>query len=216
MSEVLPAIPPVSRGRRSALYVQESVYRVAMTDRHIERLVAKAARGDTRAFTRLYDAFADRVYGFVKLRVRDVRDAEEIVETVFLKAWQALPGYEERGLPFTAWLFRIARNAVIDEVRRSGREPQTLPDTEAEALPGDIRVDESVMARLDGERVRETVALLTEEQAAVVTMRFLWGVSVKDAAAVMMRSEGAVKALQHRALRTMAKLLAEERLNESA
>ena len=94
--------------------------------------------GDPYAFAELYDAFADRVYGFVRLRVRDVRDAEEIVETVFLKAWQALPDYEQRGLPFSAWLFRIARNAVIDEVRRSGREPLLAEVAEAERPRGRV------------------------------------------------------------------------------
>jgi RNA polymerase sigma-70 factor, ECF subfamily len=189
---------------------------VKLADRHIERLVAKASRGDARAFAKLYDAYADRVYGFVRQRVRDARDAEEIVETVFLKAWQALSGYEERGLPFSAWLFRIARNAVIDEVRRSDRVPVTAEMAEAESMPDGPQVDATVLANLDGERVRVTIARLTEEQAAVVTMRFLWDVSLRDTASALDRTEGAVKALQHRALRALAKLLDEERSDESA
>lgn len=187
-----------------------------MTDRNVERLVARAARGDATAFARLYDRYADRVYGFAKLRMRDARDAEELVETVFLKAWQALPGYEERGLPFSAWLFRIARNAVIDAVRRAGREPATADVAEAEEVEGGVRVDEAALQRLDAERVREAIGRLTEEQAAVVTMRFLWDLSLKDTADVLERTEGAVKALQHRALRTLAGMLAEERSDETA
>ena len=93
-----------------------------MTDRHVERLVAKARRGDTRAFAHLYDAFADRVFGFLKMRTGDVRDAEELTETVFLKAWQALPGYEQRGLPFSAWLFQIARSSVALSTIGRGRQ----------------------------------------------------------------------------------------------
>lgn len=187
-----------------------------MTDRRVEKLVTKAARGDARAFARLYDAFADRVFGYVRLRTRDVRDAEELVETVFLKAWQALPGYEQRGLPFGAWLFRIARNAVIDAARRAGREPQLAEEAEAAALPASECVDAAVIERLDAARLREAIGMLTEEQAAVVTMRFLWGLSLKDTAGVLDRNDGAVKALQHRALRSLARLLAEESFDESA
>lgn len=188
-----------------------------MTDRHVDRLVAKAARGDARAFTRLYEEFADRVYGFVKLRMRDARDAEELTETVFLKAWQALPGYEQRGLPFSAWLFRIARNSVIDASRRAGRLPLTsAEETELLLLADEECVDETALANLDAERVREAIGQLTEEQAAVVTMRFLWGLSLKDTAAVTERTEGAVKAMQHRAMRQLAKLLVEETFDETA
>lgn len=187
-----------------------------MTDRHIDRLVRRASRGDAHAFAALYDHYADRVHGFVRMRVRDARDAEELVETVFLKAWQALPGYEHRGLPFSAWLFRIARNAVIDIGRRTAREPLVADVAEAEELECGIRVDDAAIALLDAERVREAIAGLTEEQAAVVTMRFLWDLSLKDTAEVLERTEGAVKALQHRALRTLARMLAEERSDEIA
>ncbi len=95
-----------------------------MTDRRIERLVQRAARGDVRAFARVYDEYAGRVYGFVHLRVNDARDAEELTETVFMRAWQALPAYRQLGLPFSAWLFRIVRDAAIDEHRRSAEEPR--------------------------------------------------------------------------------------------
>jgi RNA polymerase sigma-70 factor (ECF subfamily) len=187
-----------------------------MTDRTVDRLVSKAARGDARASARLYDEYADRVYGFVRSRVADVRDAEELTETVFLKAWQALPSYERRGLPFSAWLFRIARNALVDGHRRASRDPVFAEEAEAESLASAERIDDEVLRRLDAERVREAVASLTEEQSAVVTMRFLWGLSLRDAAAVMERTEGAVKALQHRALRTLARRLAEESFDETA
>jgi RNA polymerase sigma-70 factor, ECF subfamily len=188
----------------------------AMTDRRTARLVAKAARGDGRAFAKLYDAFADRVYGFVRGRVRDERDAEELTETVFLKAWQALPGFEERGVPFAAWLLRIARNAIVDGHRRSTREPAWAAAEEADDLADEVRLDEEVFRRLDGERVRGALALLTEEQYSVVAMRFLMGLTLRDTAAAMDRTEGAVKALQHRALRTLARLLAEESDDASA
>ncbi len=187
-----------------------------MTGRHVDRLVARASRGDANAFAGLYDHYADRVYGFVKMRLRDARDAEEVAETVFLKAWQALPGYQQRSLPFSAWLFRIARNSVVDAVRRSGREPIVADVAEAEELECGVRVDDAAFARLDAERVREAIAGLTEEQAAVVTMRFLWDLSLKDTAAALERTEGAVKALQHRALRTLARVLSEERIDETA
>ncbi len=181
-----------------------------VTERHLERLVARAACRDAGAFGRLYDEFADRVYGFVRARVRDARDAEELTETVFLKAWEAIPTYEQRGLPFSAWLFRIARNAVIDFARAQRRRPEMTDEAEAENLPSDVRPDDEVLARLDAEIIREAIGRLTEEQSAVVTMRFLWGCSLKDAAGVLGTTEGAIKALQHRALRSLSRMLAEE------
>lgn len=181
-----------------------------MTDRHIERLVAKAVLGDTRAFGRLYDVYADRVYGFVRLRVFDARDAEDLTEAVFLKAWRALPGYRREGLPFSAWLFRIARNACVDEYRRSSRDPVLAAEAEAADVADAADVDAEVLRRIDAERVREALARLTDEQSAVVTMRFLWGMALKETAVAMGRTEGAVKALQHRALRTLARMLVEE------
>ncbi len=181
-----------------------------MDSRHVDKLVSRAVQGDTWAFGRLYDLFADRIYGFVLVRVRDHHDAEDLTETVFLKAWKAVGSYDQRGLPFEAWLFRIARNVVIDEVRKRRRSPATEEIEEAQDLASDIRVDVEAIRSVEAVRVRECVACLGDEQAEVVVLRFFWDLDVASTAEAMGRTPGAVKALQHRAMRNLARMLREE------
>lgn len=182
----------------------------AMDERYVDRLVARASRGDAGAFGALYDAYADRVYAYVVARVRHHHDAEDVTVTVFLKAWEAIPSYDRRGLPFGAWLFRIARNAVIDHVRRRARAPAIAEVVEAEGLAAPDRVDEEVLIRAEASRMRECVSRLGDEQAEVIVLRFFWGYDIAHTARATGRTEGAVKALQHRAVRNLAKMLREE------
>ncbi len=140
-----------------------------MSDQHIDRLIARSGAGDPGAFGKLYDVFADRVYAYARTRVSSVQDAEDVTETVFLKAWEAISSYDNRGLPFSAWLFRIARNVIVDGYRRESRMPSTVDISAAEAMPDRVMVDEEALARLDAETIRAAVRQLTDEQAAVVT-----------------------------------------------
>lgn len=180
-----------------------------VTDKKVARLVAKAQRGDDVAFGRLYDAYADRVYSFVRSRTASTHDAEDVTATVFLRAWESLASYRDEGVPFAAWLFRIARNAAIDEHRRNGHRPEPTED-----LPDDTGCAESteavVVARADAEKIRGAVRLLTEEQASVIALRYWADLSLKETADVLGKNENAVKQLQHRAVRALARILQED------
>ena len=178
-----------------------------VSDKHVERAIRRASYGDATAFARLYDLYADRIYAYVRSRVRTTEDAEDLTETVFMKAWEAIGSYDDRGLPFSAWLFRIARNVVIDRHRKSEREPDAVDLNAAAAVPDPAVTEDTVMARLDGDTVRDALRGLTEDQASVIVMRFMWDMSLRDVADAMGRSEGAVKAMQHRAVRALATLL---------
>lgn len=175
----------------------------------VERLIWRAQQGDARAFARLYDTCFERVFGFVRARVSDLEDAKDLTATVFMRVWEALPSYDLRGVPFGAWLFRIARNAVIDEYRRAARWPQRAPEEDARAIADPFSLDETVIARCDVEAVREALRVLTDEQAAVIVLRYLWDMPIAEVARVLDKSEGAVKAMQHRAVRTLARYLSE-------
>ena len=180
--------------------------------RTVARLVQRARRGDAVAFGRLYDEYADRVYAFVRARTSSAHDAEDVTATVFLKAWESIRSYDDRGLPFSAWLFRIARNAQVDEYRRSARAPIPVEELAAE---GRVEApDESVIARVDTEKLRRAVRELTEEQASVIALRFWWDLSLKETAEAMGKNENAIKALQHRATRTLARMLREDGRDE--
>ncbi len=180
-------------------------------ERFVDRFVRRAMRGDVDAFGSIYDVYADRVYAFVRSRIGHVQDAEDVTEVVFLKAFEAIGAYDRRGLPFGAWLFRIARNAIVDHHRRTARVPEPVEDAVSlvENAADPVMVDERVLADVDAERLRECMKSLTEEQAAVLVARFFWDMDVRETAAVLGKGEGSVKALQHRAVRSLARKLEE-------
>ncbi len=195
----------VSSEVRRALYLNKKPPPRALSGRRERALVRRAAKGDSSAFGRLFSEYIDRVYAFVRSRIADEQEAEDVTSTVFLKAWEALPAFEDRGVPFAAWLFRIARNAVIDSYRRSGRDVEAPSEQMPEVEDENADPHESVLRSLEAEVVRVAVLRLTDEQASVV--RFFWDMDVRETAAALGRTEGSVKALQHRAVRSLAKLI---------
>lgn len=171
----------------------------------IDELVARAKTGDDDAFTALYDEFAARVYRFLLARVPTPADAEDLLQRVFLKVIESLPRFQERGLPFGAWLFRIARNAAIDfeRTRRS-----TAPLEDASGRP-DEALGPAGAAEQAAERAQIRAALdtLTGEQRDVIVYRFFAGLAPAEIARLMGKREGSVRALQFRALTTLRRRL---------
>jgi RNA polymerase sigma-70 factor (ECF subfamily) len=166
-----------------------------------ERLLIEAAQRDPGRFAALYEANFERVYAFVVGRVRDRDVAQDITAEVFQQALANLPRFEWRGVPFSAWLIRIAANAVADRWQRANREQELPPEELAE--PG-----------TDGELERRTmlfklVDTLPEDQRTVILRRFVEQRSIREIAHELGRSEGAVKQLQFRALQSMRERLKE-------
>jgi RNA polymerase sigma-70 factor (ECF subfamily) len=160
-------------------------------------LVADARCGHESAFTELYRRYADRVYRFCLFRVHRPADAEDLMQQTFVRAIEALPRYEERGLPFGAWLFRIARNVVID-FQRSCRDHV---DLEALTLTG---ADPSIEDDTDGLAERDALlgalARLTPDQREVLGYRFFADLSARETGRLMDRDEATIRGLQARAL----------------
>lgn len=181
----------------------------AIDERHIDRLLRRARKGDAEAFARIYDIYVDRVYAYAYARLNDRHEAEDVTETVFLKAFEAIRTYDRRGVPFGAWLFRVARNATIDHVRRLERVPRPTEDIAERVGPDPVTLEEYVVARVDSGVVRAAIMRLTDEQASVIACRFFWDMDVRETARALEKTEGAVKALQHRALRSLARILEE-------
>jgi len=157
-----------------------------------ERLRIEAAQKDPRRFGDLYEIHFERVYLFILRRVRDHDAAEDLTAEVFHKALANLGDYEWRGAPFLAWLIRIAANAVNDHLKRAGREVAASED-----LAGDER---DLAAIEDGARLFQLADQLPADQRKVIFERFVEQRSIREIAAAMQRSEGAVKQLQFRAL----------------
>lgn len=169
------------------------------------RLVQQAQAGDSEAFAVLYQTYVQAVHRFVLLRVGDGALAEDITADIFMRAIDGLPRYSHRGLPFGAWLFRIARDRVIDYYRQSARRPvANLDDGLASELPepGQLAESAETMAAL-----RMALEQLTNEQQDVIQFRFMEDWSLEETARAMNKSANAIKALQHRALNTLNRLL---------
>ena len=173
------------------------------------RLVRQAKSGDSDAFAQLYDAYVERVYRYVYFRVTDEAMAEDLTSQVFLKAWEHFDRYQPGGSPFLAWLYTIARNQVIDYYRT---RKESIPLEEAVALPADVQaVGEQVESRFELQAMRDALQFLTEDQQQVLILKFIAGMETHEIASLMKKGEGAVRALQMRALQTLAKFLEPEK-----
>ena len=159
-----------------------------------ERLLVEAAQSDPARFDALYELHFDHVYGFIASRVHDRATAEDLTSDVFYKALANLKGYEWRGVPFVAWLLRIAANAIIDRSQRASREHPMLHEPPDPGFKPDLRVIEHRA------RLFQLVNKLTETQRRVVQERFVDQRSIREIAQRLGRSEGAIKQLQLRAL----------------
>jgi len=165
-----------------------------------ERLLIEAAQKDPARFAELYELNFERVYAFVVKRVRDRAETEDLTAEVFHQALANLKRFEWRGIPFAAWLFRIAANLISDRWQRSGREvaDDSLIESgkldSAQANPPEI---EDVERRATLYRLVDT---LPDEQRRVVMLRFVEQKSIKEVAREVRKTEGAVKQLQFRAL----------------
>ena len=176
-----------------------------MDDETLDRLVAEAQRGNTEAFGRIFDEFAGPIHRFIASRVDRPSDAEDLTQLVFVKALEALPRYESRGVPFGGWLFRLARNAVIDHVRT--RHEHAELDSLIDAAHGDAGPDEIAVVRQELDAVRAALAGLTDEQKEAIALRFFAGLSAREAAEAMGKQEGTIRGLQFRAIASMRRQL---------
>jgi RNA polymerase sigma-70 factor (ECF subfamily) len=161
-----------------------------------ERLLVEAAQKDPGRFAALYEIHFERVYAFVARRVGDRDAAEDLTSDVFHKALANLKRFEWRGVPFGAWLLRIAVNAIVDRSKRQGREIAVDDPLELSIQPGLGQVD-------DRARLFRLVDRLPADQRHVVVMRFAEQKSIREIAQHLGRSEGAVKQLQFRGLENL-------------
>ncbi len=185
---------------------------MTLDDAAVERIVGEAQSGDSWAFGLLFDHFHEPVYRFIASRVHRPTDAEDLTQLVFVKALEALPRYEARGVPFGGWLFRLARNAVIDFVRTRhahGGLDSVLERPGLEAGPEAI-----AQVREDLDAVAAALESLTDEQREAIALRFFAGLSAREAAEAMGKQEGTVRGLQFRAIAALRRELGVELTNQ--
>lgn len=160
-----------------------------------ERMEIEAAQQDPSRFADLYERNFERVYAYIVSRVHDRDLAEDLTAEVFHQALAKIGSFEWRGVPFAAWLIRIASNAIADRWQRNAREP-LLPDEPIEEPGTTDQIERRAI-------LSELVEALPEDQRHVVLRRFIDQRSIREIAQEMDRSEGAIKQLQFRALQTL-------------
>jgi RNA polymerase sigma-70 factor (ECF subfamily) len=166
-------------------------------------LVRAAQAGDVDAFGHLYERYFERVYRYLAFKLGSPAEAEDVAAQVFLRALESLPGYRWTGVPFQAWIFRIAHNLLVDSLRRRARRPsepldESLPDGARQADPEGWLVE-----KVTRELLLDAVEELTELQRQVISLKFAAGLSNAEVAVILGRTEGAVKALQHAGIQSL-------------
>ncbi|MEU6857824.1 ECF subfamily RNA polymerase sigma factor, BldN family [Glycomyces sp. NPDC046736] len=174
-------------------------------------LVARAQDGDPRAFGEIYDRYSDTVYRYIYFRVNNAQLAEDLASETFLRALRRISSFSWQGRAFGAWLVTIARNLVVDHFK-SGRyrleivKPDVLGADAAETDPT-TSPETAALEKLTNATLLTAVKKLNPDQQECIVLRFLQGFTVAETARTMGKNEGAVKALQYRAVRTLARLL---------
>lgn len=174
-----------------------------------DALVERAVAGDSDAFAALFRASVGSVYRVVHGRCGDRALAEDVTSEAYLRAMRAVSRFSGSSREFVSWIQRIARNAFLDHVKSARVRWETavdeMPVVEASNDPA-----AEALVRLEGDTLREALAKLTEDQQEVLYLRFLQDLPIADVAEMTGRNEGAVKAMQFRALRALARILADD------
>ncbi len=163
--------------------------------RQVRLAIARAKEGDREALRLLYVHYSENVYGYVRSIVRDEKEAEDLTQHVFLKLITVICKYDDRGIPFSGWLLRLARNVALDHLRRRRATP-----TE-EVFGADTRIDEGAQDR--ARNLRTALDSLPEEQRSVVVMRHVIGLTPPEIAEQMGRTESSIHGLHHRGRRAL-------------
>ena len=171
-------------------------------------LARRASAGEAEAFGALYDRYVDQVYRYVFYRVRNEAEAEDVTSDVFMRALRATPKYEPRQA-FLAWLYRIARNAVIDRGRRQQARPQVSFEDALAHPMGDRTIDpnEGLLAGSDASVVRAAMRKLTPLQQEVIVLRYVEGYDTKTISKITGKRDGTIRGIEFRALKELRALI---------
>jgi RNA polymerase sigma-70 factor (ECF subfamily) len=178
-----------------------------LTTQSQDQLLERARAYDLAALAEVYDQYESKIFSYVYHRVGNAAVAQDLTSQVFLRVLEAIQNERAWRSSFSGWLYRIAHNLVIDHYRRQGRATQVdlddLPSLVAKTEDPERAAERALM--MDG--LRSAINRLTEEQAQVVSLRFLEGLSIAETADAMDKTEGAIKALQYRAVMSLRRMM---------
>lgn len=168
-------------------------------------LIARARAGEVEAFGSLYERYARRIYLYIRSRVGDQADAEDITEQVFVQAFQSLGQYTHRGHPFSSFLYRVAHNLLIDHHRRASSAPVMPLEEDIPSVAG--LPEEQARQKAEHDQLAVAMRELPEDYQEIIRLRVLMELPTEMAAAWMGRSQGATRVLLHRALKSLKERL---------
>jgi len=171
-----------------------------------QSLVRRAQKNDEEALAQIYEEYFDKIYRYIVLRIGDKIEAEDMTQQVFLKVLKSISSFKWKGVPFSAWLFRIAHNQVVDYLRKKTKRA-SVPLNESIVSSTDINPQLAMEKRLNIEQLILATKQLTQAQREVISLRFASELPIAEVAKIMGRSTGAVKALQHSAIVALRKTL---------
>jgi RNA polymerase sigma-70 factor (ECF subfamily) len=169
------------------------------------KLIQRAKQGDPAAFAEIYERCQPPIYRYIFYQLGDATTAEDLTSEVFIRLVEKIDRFTYRGRPLLAWLYTIARNLVTDHRRRAGKTQPLTPDSQLTDEAVDI--EGSVLGKLTQRRLASAITQLTEDQRQVILLRFIEGLDNATAAAILGKSVNAIKALQHRALTSLRRIL---------
>src|SRR5438270_8889803 len=177
--------------------------------RQLRRLVERAQQGDREALEELYLLHFDRIYSYLHMSLGNRHDAEDLTTQTFLKMLESIGRFKWQSAPFSAWLFRIAHNLAMDHFRANRRwQPEEeVPEPEPSEEPS---AELEAMQSIGRQSMLELIERLSPEQQQVLTLKFVFNFPNADVAKILDKTEGAIKSLQHRALASLQKQIAQK------
>ena len=175
-------------------------------------MVERAAARDPEAIASLYDLYAPKIQSFIYHRTSDPLVTEDLTGQVFLQVLEAMRNGKGWRTSFSGWIYRIAHNLVVDYYRKRGQERYANIDDSPHIPARDYDPYQTAAHRLDNDALLRAINQLTEEQAQVITLRFLEGYSIAEVAQLMNKTEGAIKALQFRGMASLRRILQQQQL----
>ncbi|TET97232.1 MAG: sigma-70 family RNA polymerase sigma factor [Anaerolineales bacterium] len=172
------------------------------------RLIERAKQGEVEAFGCLYERYLESIYRYIRTRVAEDRIAEDLTETVFLRSFESLSRYKEKGLRFSAFLYQVARNLLVDHYRQ---EEEELPIESADQISvSPSRMDDTIVHQDQVDSLRVGLEALPEEYREIIRLRVLLELSTKECAQWIGRSEGVVRVRLHRAMKALKRQVAND------
>ncbi len=171
-----------------------------------ERLIKEAKAGNCQAFSLIYQKYGKQIFSFIYWRTSDIHLAEDILQDVFLKAWNNIKTYKIKGGSIKAWLYRIARNTVIDYYRVK-KQTISLDDVSFELASSETKATELVDLKIELKKIKKAINFLPDIQKEVIILKFIEELSNKEVSKILNKSEGAIRIIQFRALKKLKEFL---------